>query len=112
MKLTKIKDMIIYKDTEYSSFPTVVKLPSGKLVTSFRHARNMTATLGKTTHIDPASKGVLVTSDDQGESWSQQFTVIYDDFYLGIQDPCINLLQDGTLFCTFFSWKVLPASGP
>lgn len=109
MSLVKVKDMIIYKDAGYSSFPNIIKLPDGKLLTAFRYARDMTSMFGKTSHIDPFSKAVFVTSDDQGETWSKEWSLIYDDFYLGIQDPCINLLNDGTIFCTFFSWKVIPA---
>jgi hypothetical protein len=30
-----------------------------------------------------------------------------DDYVCGIQDPCITKLVDGTLFATFFTWKVL-----
>lgn len=106
-RLTKIKDTIIFKDSGYSSFPNVIQLPNGKILVAFRHARDLTHVFGKTAHIDPASKAVYVSSGDQGDTWDPELTVIYDDFYLGIQDPCMNLLKDGTIFCTFFTWKVL-----
>ncbi len=109
-QLVKIKDTVIFKDTQYSSFPSVIKLADGKLIVSFRHARDMSQLFGKTRHIDPASKAVYVASHDQGETWDSELSVIYDDFYLGIQDPCINLLKDGTIFCTFFTWKVIEKS--
>lgn len=46
-------------------------------------------------------------SGDGGRTWDEKPAVLYDDFLYGIQDPCINLLRDGTLFCTFFTWQVL-----
>ncbi|NLB40802.1 MAG: exo-alpha-sialidase, partial [Clostridiales bacterium] len=55
---------------------------------------------------DPSSKAVYVTSNDEGATWQTKTKDLYDDFVYGVQDPCLNQLSDGTIFTTFFMWKV------
>ncbi|HCS73875.1 MAG TPA: hypothetical protein DIW17_08375 [Clostridiales bacterium] len=101
--LVKIKDMIIFKDEQYNSFPNVIRREDGTLLVGFRQARDFHK---KTIHIDPSSKAVYVTSNDEGTTWQKKTNDIYDDFVYGVQDPCLNQLNDGTIFATFFMWKV------
>ncbi len=105
-KLRLVKHAVIFRDHHYNSFPNVIKLKGGKAIVCFRQATDRMKVFGEVSHIDPTSKAVFVTSDD-GEIWSEKPQIIYDDFLYGVQDPCINVLQDGTIFVTFFMWKVL-----
>jgi hypothetical protein len=104
--LQKIKDIVIYKDENFNSFPNVIKKDNGEVLVAFRQAPDWQHRYGKVTHCDPASKAVYVTSRDNGETWDLKTTTLYNDYYYGIQDPCINLLKDGSVFCTYFTWKV------
>lgn len=113
-RLEKVKDLIIFKDENYNTFPNVIKKQDGTIIVGFRQApdwqrKNINGTnknFGKVTHIDAASKAVYITSKDDGATWDTKVNVLYDDFVYGVQDPCLNLLNDGTIFCTFFMWKV------
>jgi sialidase-1 len=49
--------------------------------------------------------GVYVMSRDNGVTWDKRPSIIYDDYLYGVQDPCLNLLSDGTIISTFFMWK-------
>ena len=104
--LTKIEDLVICRNDDYNSFPNIVKRQDGSMVAVFRQAPDRRRTLGHNLHIDPSSRAVSIASNDGGKTWSAP-SVLYDDFLYGIQDPCLNLLSDGTLFCTFFTWQVL-----
>ncbi len=106
MGLKKIKDILVYKDARYySTFPNIIKLKDGTLLVSFRQAPNRLETYGDITHGDPASKGVFVTSKDNGQTWDSDVSIIHDHFFFGVQDPCVNYLNDGTILSTFFMWK-------
>jgi len=106
MKLTKIKDMVIYKDDRYySTFPNIIKRDDNTLMVSFRQAPHRLPTYGDITHGDPASKGVYILSKDNGLTWDKNVSIIYDHFFYGVQDPCLNYLKDGTILSTFFMWK-------
>ncbi|MFO7637613.1 MAG: sialidase family protein [Clostridia bacterium] len=108
-KLEKIKDIIIYKDDFYNSFPNVVRLKDDRLMVSFRNAPEWQYRYHDVTHGDPCSRGVYVLSDDEGQTWSPRPFVIYDDYLYGVQDPCLNLLRDGTIVSSFFMWKAWEA---
>ncbi|MDF2662209.1 MAG: hypothetical protein K0Q94_5000 [Paenibacillus sp.] len=105
-KLTTIAHMEIYKDEHYNTFPTVVPLHDGTFRLGFRQAPDRRdAYDGAVTHVDASSKAVSIGSAD-GIVWDSKPTVIWDDFFHGVQDPCLNVLQDGSLFVTYFTWKV------
>jgi sialidase-1 len=113
-KIEKIKDIVIYRDEHYNTFPNVIRRKDGTLMVGFRQATDRqkksiagsTKNFGKITHTDPSSKAVFVTSNDEGVTWQNKIKDIYDDFVYGVQDPCLNQLSDGTIFATFFMWKV------
>lgn len=104
MTIVPVKHIILYKDRRYNSFPNVVANGEGTFVAAFRQAPDRQSTYGLQ-HVDPSSKAVYVTSAD-GESWSSEANDLYDDFFYGVQDPCLNVLADGTIFATCFMWKV------
>ncbi|RAV21539.1 sialidase family protein [Paenibacillus contaminans] len=106
--LQPIKHEIIHKDGNYNCFPSIVQMQDGRLAISFRQAPDRQRTYGQITHLDPASKAVYLVTKD-GETWNRDPLVLYDDYFCGVQDPCLNVLQDGTLFATFFMWKVYDA---
>lgn len=108
--LKKIKDFVIYKDDQYNTFPSAAKLHNGDVIVGFRSAPDWQHVFGKVTHVDPSSIAVFVRSKDYGATWDPKPSLIHRDYFLGIQDPCLNVLNDGTLFCTFFTWKVYPKS--
>jgi sialidase-1 len=93
--------------TNYNSFPNAVLTPDGKIVLAFRQARDLRHVYGETRHVDVTARAVTLTSHDEGETWEPQTRVIYDHFIYGAQDPCLNLLRDGTILGTFFQWTVL-----
>lgn len=104
--MKSFRQMMIVKDGMYNSFPSIARTGEGKLAMVFRQAENSLRKYGKVTHVDPSSRVALVTSEDEGETWSP-VRVIYDD-EMGEQDPCLTCLSDGTLICTFFRWRVVP----
>jgi hypothetical protein len=102
----KIKDVVIYRDTLfYSTFPSVVRRPDGKLLVAFRRAPDRRLWGDKNhTHIDPNSYLVMVRSDD-GENWSKEPELIYAHPFGGSQDPCLLQLKDGSLLCASYGWS-------
>ncbi|WP_135556164.1 exo-alpha-sialidase [Paenibacillus cymbidii] len=105
-KVTPLQHVEIYRDAHYNSFPSAVRLPDGSFRLSFRQAPDRRAAYdGMITHLDASSKGVSLSSKD-GIVWDAAASVIWDDFFHGVQDPCLNVLSDGTLFATYFTWKV------
>lgn len=104
-KLSKVRDIIIYKDENYNSFPNAVKLKDGTIMVSFRQAPDWQAKYNDVTHGDPSSIGVFVKSGDNAKTWSEKPGLIYRHFFYGVQDPCLNYLKDGTVLSTFFMWK-------
>jgi len=102
--LVKIKDIEIFKDSTYNSFPNALTLKDGTVFVGFRNAPDWQR-FGMETHLDPGSKAVFVTSKDNGCTWDNNTNIIYDDYVYGVQDPCLNLLKDGTIFATFYMWK-------
>ncbi|WP_409346244.1 exo-alpha-sialidase [Paenibacillus sp. MBLB4367] len=101
-----IEHLVIYKDEHYNTFPTVVPLADGTFRLGFRQAPDRrTAYAGAITHVDASSKAVSIGSQD-GIVWDAKAAVIWDDFFHGVQDPCLNALRDGSLFVTYFTWKV------
>lgn len=105
--LKPVDHFIICKNSEHlNSFPTIVKRPDGSYYLAFRQAKNYTPIYGNTQHIDPKSRGVYMTSPD-GLHWDPDgLRVLYDDFLYGVQDPCVTLLNNGSLLATIFLWKV------
>ncbi|GAA3413071.1 sialidase family protein [Paenibacillus hodogayensis] len=104
MTIKPIRHIVVYKDEQYNTFPSVVQNKDGGFVAAFRQAPDRLDTYGLE-HIDPSSKAAIVVSRD-GTGWSGQPSVLYDDFFCGVQDPCLNVLRDGTLLATLFMWKV------
>lgn len=102
----KLRDFIIYEDADYySSFPSVVKKEDGEILVAFRRApdRSVFSESG-TNHVDPNSYLVYVRSRDNGLSWSKEPELIYAHPFGGSQDPCLLLLEDGTMLCTSYGW--------
>ncbi|HRX41418.1 MAG TPA: sialidase family protein [Clostridia bacterium] len=110
--LRKIKDIVVYKDENYNSFPNAIKLNDGTVMVGFRQAPDWQAMYNDVTHGDPSSIGVFVKSRDNGETWDSKPSLIQRHFYYGIQDPCLNYLSDGIVLATFFMWKFTEKSVP
>ncbi len=108
----KIKDVIIYEDTQfYSSFPSVIKRPNGELFVAFRRAPDRQVFGEKSTnHTDPNSYLVMVRSKD-GETWTKEPELIYAHPFGGSQDPCLLQLKDGTLLCASYGWAFVRPDG-
>ena len=111
-QLKKIKDLTIYKDENYCSFPNAIVLDDGTIMVSFRQAPDWQSTYNDITHGDPSSIGVYVKSSNNGKTWSEKPGLIYRHFFYGIQDPCLNYLSDGTILGTFFMWKFAEKEKP
>ncbi len=108
----KIKDIVIYEDPLfYSSFPSVVRRPDGELLVAFRRAPDRKIFNEKgTSHVDPNSYLVMVTSHD-GETWTKEPELIYAHPFGGSQDPCLLQLMDGSLICTSYGWAFVHEDG-
>jgi sialidase-1 len=94
-------------NTSYNSFPSAVLTPEGRLVLAFRQARDLRASIGELWHVDSASRAIVLISHDEGQTWEADTRLMYDHYTYGAQDPCLNLLRDGTILGTFFLWHVL-----
>jgi sialidase-1 len=108
----KIKDIVIYENPKfYSSFPSVIRRPSGEYLVSFRRApdRKIFGEKG-TSHVDPNSYLVMVHSND-GETWTDEPDLMYAHPFGGSQDPCLLQLDDGTLLCTSYGWAFVREEG-
>jgi len=105
-ELVKEQDVIVYHDDRFhSAFPSIVKLPSGELLCAFRRAPERRAYGEKgTSHTDPNSYLVLVRSTDNGLTWSERAELIFANPFGGSQDPCMILLQDGSILCASYGW--------
>jgi hypothetical protein len=106
--ITKVKDIIIYKDTLfYSAFPSVIKRPDGGILVAFRRApeRRLFGQQG-ISHTDPNSYMVMVRSAD-GETWTREPELIFAHPFGGSQDPGLLQLKDGTLICTSYIWGII-----
>jgi sialidase-1 len=110
--LKKVKDFIIYSDSTYfSSFPSVIKRPSGEFFLAFRRAPERRV-FGepKSNHVDPNSYLVGLRSKD-GENWTKEPELIYAHPFGGSQDPCLLQLSDGTILCASYAWAFLRPAG-
>ncbi len=105
-EVKKLKDIVIYEDAQfYSAFPSIVTRSNGELLLAFRRAPDRSV-FGekKTTHTDPNSYLVAVRSQDNGETWTKQPTLIHAHAFGGSQDPCMVQLQDGSIVCSSYAW--------
>lgn len=108
----------LYENPETYVVPTgsIQEHPNGEFLLAIREAPRRQ----RLSHIDQASKGLLLRSIDRGDSWPlEQTSVIFDhpDPNCGVQDPSVTVLRDGTLVASFFQWRVgtesdLPADPP
>lgn len=105
--LVKVKDIVIYKDENYNTFPSVAVLKNSEIVVAFRQAPDRQQTTG-VNHFDTEARLVCVHSKDGGNTWNKTPTRIYKDDATSTQDPYINFLRDGTLFCSFFRVGISP----
>lgn len=104
----KIKDIIIFKDTNYyTSFPSVIKKDDGVLLLVFRSAPDRRL-LGNQVqdHLDPHSYIKYVESHDDGESWTDP-KLLFAHPYAGSQDPCLYQMEDGTILCASYLWEYI-----
>jgi len=105
-QVKKVKDVVIYRDSMYySAFPSVVKLDDGRLMVAFRRAPNhQMMGFDRYSHIDLNSQLVSVTSDDGGNTWSTEPTLMFAHPFGGSQDPCMLKLNNGDILCTSYLW--------
>lgn len=110
--IRKIKDIIIYEDSQYySAFPSVIKTAKQDFIVAFRRApdRRIFGEKGNN-HVDPNSYLVSVRSYD-GEIWTKELDLIHAHPFGGSQDPCLLKLQDGTLLCTSYGRAFVRSDG-
>lgn len=104
-RIVSAEHIVLYRDAQYNTFPSAIKRPDGSVLVGFRQAPDRRAVYGGHQHIDPASRAVTVASAD-GRIWNGTSKPLFDHFFYGVQDPCLNALADGTIVATFFMWKV------
>jgi sialidase-1 len=107
-----MRHITVYKDPDhYIAFPSIVRLPDGDILVSFREAGRLSvekARTGSHTHLDPDVRVCLVRSTDGGETWDPATkTVIYDE---GL-DAGVSLvvLSDGVVLAALNQlWHLVP----
>lgn len=105
--MRKIKDIVIYQDEGYNTFPSIVLAKNGDICVAFRHAPDRRAVNnGNYTHIDPEAVGYLVRSTDGGATFGKP-EVLYSQLGRSLQDPYINLLQNGDILMSNFFWNIV-----
>ena len=105
--MEKIKDVTLYLDDFYNTFPSVCRGKDGTYYLTFRHAPDRRAKIGKITHCDHESVAYMMTSGD-GENWSEPRVILRGEGS-SIQDPCITALRDGSILVTTFIWQLEPS---
>jgi sialidase-1 len=108
----KLQDVVIYHDSIFhAAFPSVVKRRNGELIVAFRRAPDRKI-FGekKTSHVDPNSYLVKVTSKD-GVEWTKEPQLLYAHPFGGSQDPCLLQLRDRTILCTSYGWAFVRPEG-
>ena len=107
--MKKIKDVVLHKDHQYNTFPSIAKAPGGVMYVAFRQAPDRRDELEKKwAHVDRDAIGVIMSSDDNGVTWSKP-EAFYKNENHSLQDPIVNVLSDGTILITFFLWEIVPA---
>jgi sialidase-1 len=108
-----LNHVVLYRDDEYfCAFPSAVRTPRGEIIVAFRRAPERRPYGGRCTHGDPNSQLVLIRSLDDGRSWSQQPELIHAHAMGGSQDPCLTLLDDGSLLCASYLWVLQQPACP
>ena len=108
----KEENRVVYRDDRfYCAFPSAVVREDGTVLVAFRRAPDLGA-LGLRgepcySHTDPNSYLVLVRSADNGETWTAEPELVFAHPFGGSQDPCLNLLRDGTIVCSSYGWVLL-----
>ena len=100
----------IWKEKDrYCSFPHIIKLPNGNLMTTFRKASKFSsdsAKKGVATHHDPDSSIEIIESTDSGETWDKSTRrTAYKSNY-GVNDPSLTLLSNGKLLLRFVALNI------
>lgn len=108
-ELRPIQHRNLFADRHLNAFPSIVKKRDGSLLIAFRQAPDWRKRYG-ITEADPASKAIYLTSLN-GEAWGTEATDLYDHFSYGVNNPVLHVLDDGSLFCTFYTWKVVAKTG-
>lgn len=105
---TQYDTLLVSSDgTNRPYFPSITKLQNGDLVAVY---------FWNSTHVG-TSKGVikLVKSNDNGESWGSPVTIVdWRALDLDVRDPHVNVLSNGDLVLTFFSYRygdAIPCKG-
>ena len=111
--MQKAEDIVIYcDDVYYAAFPSVVTCDDGELLLAFRRAPDRRPYFSDGyTHCDPNSYLVMIRSADHGRSWTADPELIHAHTHGGSQDPCMVLLDDGSLVVTSYAWMLLPQGG-
>lgn len=100
-----MKHSIVYQDPAfYSAFPCVTRLADGRLMVLFRRAPQRKP---YSTHLDSQSQAVAVFSSDGGATWGAPQVVWEEPGNVGVQDPSVMTLRDGTLLASAFLWQVV-----
>lgn len=76
----------------YSAFPSLIRLPSGRLLCAYSNASGHSGT--------GDGKSCVRASDTDGKTWGAEIT-IYDDDTYDSTEPSITRLSDGSLIAAF-----------
>ena len=104
-RLFKLRDITIYKDTQYycGPGPSSVLLPDGRILVAFRRARDWTSE-GVIAHGFPSTDACLTCSDDEGCSWSKPVVFTAGN----ITNQNLLRLPNGVLLCLTQRGELVP----
>ncbi len=94
---------VVSDPLQYNAFPGICRAPNGDILIIYRNA----PTRPRTTHLDPASRCLLVRSTDGGQSFEIDHPVTVFSAG-GMQDPSLTALKDGRLLASTFRWRIVP----
>ncbi|MCE5345236.1 MAG: glycoside hydrolase [Bacteroidales bacterium] len=92
---------------EYQAFPDACRLKNGDIIAVF-YAGDSHVTRSSEKYPN-AGRICMVRSKDEGHTWTKP-VVIYDDI-IDNRDPHICQVSNGTVICSFFSYKQNPTQG-
>ena len=115
MKVTKLNDLLIFRDeSRYASFPSIDVHPEGGFLLAFRDAVNRMPVLAERSkmtcprlHADPTARHTGMRSAD-GLNWGAPEVLYEEEGDVGLNDPVITTLSDGSMLFGFFMYRFHP----
>jgi hypothetical protein len=103
-----IEHRVLHRDdTMYYLGPSLAVQGNGDILMGLREAHARPRHL--LSHVDPASRGVMLRSSDGGRTFAEK-RVVDDETYRfsSSQDATLTVLADGSILAGIYSWGIVP----